>query len=401
MAHDKKVYIYSDAAICCVGKTWDYSLQQTLSNPNYKPNFQSLKFRETDFPVAMISHSQLLPDFRGNKIENILTQVIEQIQDEVKICLQKYGPQRVGICLGSCDNGSEASLAAHKDYLERGSFPPGYLLNQQGPAYATSFVQSKLKTEGPAITIATACASSATAVIEAAQLVLANICDAVVVVGVDIVSPTVFLGFNGLEAVSPTGCNPFSKNRRGITLGEAAAALIVCKDKPNTENYVQLLGFGESADASHMTAPLESGEGAAVAMEKAIAMAGIDRRQISYINLHGTGTPLNDAMESKAVAKVFPQATSTEGFLKVSSTKAITGHTLGAAGCLELSICMRTLYDTEMNGLLPIHHWDGEIDSGLPALQFVEAGNRKNTAICMTNSFAFGGCNTSLIIEKE
>lgn len=401
MAHDKKVYLYSDAATCCVGKTWDHSLQRALSNPNYKPSFQSHKFGETDFPVAMISHSQLLSDFKGSKIENILTQVIEQIRDEVETCLFKYGSQRVGLCLGSCDNGSEASLAAHKDYLERGSFPPGYILSQQSPAHATSFVRSKLKIGGPAITVATACASSATAVIEAAQMVNAGFCDAVVVVGVDIVSPTVFLGFNGLEAVSPAGCNPFSKNRRGITLGEAAAALIVCRDKPDTENYVKLLGFGESADASHMTAPLESGEGAAIAMEKAIIMAEIDREQISYINLHGTGTPLNDAMESRAVARVFSQTTTAGEGLKVSSTKAITGHTLGAAGCLELSICMRTLYDSEMNGLLPIHHWDGEVDPELPALQFVEAGNRKNTSICMTNSFAFGGCNTSLIIEKE
>lgn len=401
MAHYKKVYLYSDTAICCAGKTWDYSLQEALFNPDYQPNFQSRKFGETDFPVAVIDDSHLSQNFKGSRIENILTQVLEQIKDEVESCLQNYGSQRVGLCIGSCDNGSEDSLAAHRDYLEKGRFPQNYHLGQQSPAQVTSFVRSKLKIGGPAITVATACASSATAVIEASQMINAGFCDAVIVVGIDIVSPTVFLGFNGLEAVSPTGCNPFSKNRRGITLGEAAAALIVCRDKPNTENYVKLLGFGESADANHMTAPLESGEGAVQAMEQAITMAEIDRSQISYINLHGTGTPLNDAMEGRAIARVFSQAATGGGSIKVSSTKAITGHTLGAAGCLELSICMRTLYDSVMNGLLPIHHWDGEIDSDLPSLQFVEAGNKKKTSICMTNSFAFGGCNTSIVIAKE
>lgn len=401
MACNTRMYLYADTAICCAGKTWDGSLQQALCSPAYKPNFQPRNFGEGAYPVALIPEQYLASSFRGSRIEHIISQVLDQIHDFVAACVQRYGAGRVGLCVGSCDNGSEISLAAHKIHLETQAFPPGYSLCQQSPAQVATFIKAELGLEGPAVSVATACASSATAVIEAAQMIGAGFCDAMVVVGADIVSPTVFLGFNALEAVSPAGCNPFSKNRRGITLGEAAAAVILAKDRPDTDEYVELLGFGQSADASHMTAPLESGEGAAAAMEQALAMAGVDTSQISYINLHGTGTPLNDAMESRAVAKVFPEAATAGGRVKVSSTKAITGHTLGAAGCLELSICMRALYDRRLEGALPIHRWDGERDAELPRLQFVAAGDRRSTPYCMTNSFAFGGCNTSLIIGRE
>ena len=400
MTSSKRIFLSADAAICCAGKTWDGTLQQALCNPEYKTNFQPCNLGESTYPVAIIPDSYLSSSFQGNRIENIITQVLKQIKNSVAECIQKYGAKRVGICIGSCDNGSEDSLAAHKIYFETQAFPAGYSLHQQSPAQVAAFIKEYLGLEGPAISVATACASSTTAVIEAAQIIGANFCDAMVVVGVDIVSPTVFLGFNALEAVSPTGCNPFSKNRNGITLGEAVAAVILTKEKPETDEYVELLGFGESADANHMTAPLESGDGAVAAMEKALAMAAVDKSKISYINLHGTGTSLNDAMESKAVAKVFCEAATIGGSIKVSSTKAITGHTLGAAGCLELSICMRTCYDKQLKNL-PIHRWDGERDEELPQLHFVQVGDTKSSSYCMTNSFAFGGCNTSLVIGRE
>ncbi|MBR2462252.1 MAG: 3-oxoacyl-ACP synthase [Spirochaetaceae bacterium] len=401
MKQNKKLYLYSDTSICCAGKTWDASLQKALYTPEYTQSFQTMTIGELRCPVARIPDAWLSSPSNGLRVEALLEQILEQVTEPVAECIRRYGANRVGVCAGSCDNGSEASLEAHETFFSQGSFPDGYSLRQQNPAQVADYIQTRLGTAGPAVTVATACASSATAVIEAAQLVLADICDAVLVAGVDLVSPTVFMGFNALEAVSSTGCNPFSSNRKGITLGEAATCVIVSRDKPATNNYVELLGFGESADANHMTAPLETGDGAVAAMEQAILMAGIQRNEISYVNLHGTGTPLNDAMESRAIAKVFPETYCEGGRLKVSSTKAITGHTLGAAGCLELSICMRTLYDKSMKGRLPIHHWDGQRDPDLPRLQFAAAGDKITSQLCMTNSFAFGGCNTSLIIGRK
>lgn len=350
MEQNKRIYLYADSSICCAGKTWDGSLQKALCQEEYQRNFQMRSLGEATCPVAAIPDQMLSVPCHGMRVDALLNQILEQVEEPIAECIRRYGANRVGVCAGSCDNGSEASLEAHGTFFSQGSFPVGYSLRQQNPSQVAEYIQTRLGTAGPVVTVATACASSATAVIEAAQLVQANICDAVLVAGVDLVSPTVFMGFNALEAVSPTGCNPFSSNRKGITLGEAAACVIISRDKPTTDNYVELLGFGESADANHMTAPLETGDGAAAAMEKAIQMAEIHRNDISYVNLHGTGTPLNDAMESRAIAKVFPETYGEGGGLRVSSTKAITGHTLGAAGCLELSICMRTLYDKSMDG---------------------------------------------------
>jgi 3-oxoacyl-[acyl-carrier-protein] synthase-1 len=255
---------------------------------------------------------------------------------------------------------------------------------------------------GPAFTLSTACASSAGAVIKAAQLIRAGICDAVIAGGVDIASETVLLGFASLEAISDSVCNPFSKNRKGITLGEGAAFFVVSKEPFEPEGSgIELLGYGESADAFHMTAPRADGSGAIRAMGEALSRAGKKPGDVDYVNLHGTGTVLNDTMEALAMAAVFPDSAPL-----VSSTKPITGHTLGAAGALELALCWMTLYsasqDTEGKGRVPVHCWDGMPDGELPSLRFAgtEKGSQK-LRICMSNSFAFGGCNTSLIVGRE
>jgi 3-oxoacyl-[acyl-carrier-protein] synthase-1 len=241
-------------------------------------------------------------------------------------------------------------------------------------------------------------------VIRGAELIRAGFCDAVIAGGADIVSETVLLGFSALEAVSDGLSNPFSKNRKGINLGEGAAFFVLSADPAGAGPAIELLGAGESADAFHMTAPKEDGKGAIQAMKAALRDAGIGPADIDYVNLHGTGTILNDRMEALAMAAVFPGC-----MPPVSSTKPITGHTLGAAGALELALCWMALQRREG---LPVHCWDGVYDEGLPALPFVSrdtaehpakhsAGKGKKPSICMSNSFAFGGCNTSLILGRK
>ena len=164
------------------------------------------------------------------------------------------------------------------------------------------------------------------------------------------------------------------------------------------ENGIFLAGTGESSDASHMTAPLADGSGAEQAMEAALADAKISPMEIDYVNLHGTGTHLNDSMEGKGVDLVF-------GDYKVaaSSTKPLTGHTLGAAGSLELAACFYAIKSQK----LPLHVWDGIQDEEIPSLNLVTKENAtkitesRQIRVCMSNSFAFGGCNASLIIKKE
>ena len=225
-------------------------------------------------------------------------------------------------------------------------------------------------------------------------LIKAGFCDAAVVGGVDIASVMVLAGFRALEAVSPGLANPFSRNRDGITLGDGAAFFVITREDL-WKTGIQLLGWGESSDASHMTAPEESGAGAAAAIRKALASAGLEPEDIDYINLHGTGTRLNDLMESRAVSEIFgPEMP------PVSSTKPVTGHTLGAAGALELAICCSVLETGD--GRLPVHSWDGEKDDDLPALNFVRKEKTYSCIrTCMSNTFGFGGCNVSLIVGER
>jgi 3-oxoacyl-[acyl-carrier-protein] synthase-1 len=327
---------------------------------------------------------------------------LEQVQPAVERAFSAWGPDRVGLCLGSCDNGTEFSLPAHGTFFAAGAFPPGYELSLQGAAGPAEYAARFLGLGGPVLALATACASSATALIRGAELIRGGVCDAVVAGGVDIASPTVLFGFAALETVSPERCNPFSKNRRGINLGEGAAFFVLSREKPEGP-VITLAGYGESADAHHMTSPHPAGTGAAGAMEKALAMAALEAGDIGYVNLHGTGTPLNDRAEAAAMAAVFGGARPA-----VSSTKPLTGHTLGAAGALELALCWGALE----TGGIPVHRWDGVQDEDLPAqLRWAvpraeppgpaALASTAKIRYCMSNSFAFGGCNVSLILGGE
>ena len=324
---------------------------------------------------------------------------MEQIAPAVQAAKQKYGASRIAICVGCCDNGSELSVAGHREYFEKGAFPKNYSLEIQGADYPATYIKEKFGLAGPAYVFATACSSSGSAMIKAAQLIQAGIVDAAICGGVDVASDTVLLGFDSLEAVSENKTNPFSAARSGITLGEGAAFFLLSKNSSS----VALLGWGESADASHMTAPLADGSGAFCAMNEALAFAGLDASKIDYVNLHGTGTRLNDSMEAKAVAQVFG---SLAAAVPASSTKPMTGHTLGASSAVELAACWLSIVNNDKKSSdeikLPLHVYDGDYDPDLPRLNLIgpETKFNKRINVCMSNSFGFGGCNVSLIIGK-
>jgi 3-oxoacyl-[acyl-carrier-protein] synthase-1 len=201
-------------------------------------------------------------------------------------------------------------------------------------------------------------------------------------------------GFSALEAVSERRCNPFSHNRNGINIGEAAVLFLMTREASGTPS-IALLGAGASSDAHHISAPEPSGRGAREAMQKALNNANLQATEIGYVNLHGTATQLNDAMESFAVQAVFPNG------VPCSSTKPLSGHTLGAAGALEAAFCWLSLAPENTRQALPPHIWDGQADAQLPALNWVKPGEsllQTRPRRLMSNSFAFGGNNVSLII---
>lgn len=223
----------------------------------------------------------------------------------------------------------------------------------------------------------------------AARMLRAGLVDAVVAGGVDALCSFTVAGFSALEAVSVDRCNPLSVHRKGINLGEGAAFFVLTRE----EDAVRLAGWGETQDAHHMSAPDPTGRGAEIAMRQALQSAGMQASAVDYINLHGTATEHNDAMESLAVHAVFGDQVS------VSSTKPLTGHALAAAGALEAAIAWHVLHDNPQ-GKLPVHWWDGVPDGAMPALPVVQPGftlGRQPQAV-LSNSFAFGGSNCSLLL---
>ena len=188
-------------------------------------------------------------------------------------------------------------------------------------------------------------------------------------------------------------CQPFSANRSGINIGEGSALFLVSRE----EGPVRLSGIGESSDAHHISAPDPSGAGALSAMTTALRDSGLQPDQISYVNAHGTATEMNDAMEAKAISQCFSSN------VPVSSTKPLTGHMLGAAGANEAAFLWLALQPNLAAGRLPPHCWDGVRDVSLPEIEFVEPGrcySASGVQHMMSNSFAFGGNNISLIFSN-
>ena len=317
-----------------------------------------------------------------------------EIESDIRTAISRYGQNRIGVVLGTSTTGIQEAAQGIAGLLHDGAFPPGYHYAHQELAAPASFLGEWLQLAGPCYSISTACTSSARALLSAKRLLDAGLCDAVLCGGVDSLSDLTLQGFSALEATSETLCNPFSRNRNGINIGEAAVLFLMTRDTDG-EADIALLGGGASSDAHHISAPDPDGLGALSAMRQALARANCTPEQIAYLNLHGTATPHNDAMESVAVAALFPHG------VPCSSSKPLTGHTLGAAGALEAAFCWLSLSPLNPDQQLPPHRWDGEPDPALPALNLVAAGIRMNPTRprrMMSNSFAFGGNNISLIL---
>jgi len=329
-------------------------------------------------------------DCRNNRL---ILAALEQIQAQVEQLLSTVAKNRIAVFLGSSTSGILEGEDALIYRRQHGQYPTQFNYRQQEIGTSALFLREYLGLKGLAMTISTACSSSAKVFATAQRMLNAGLCDAAIVGGADSLCQLTVNGFAALESVSAGRCNPMSVNRDGINIGEAAALYILKRDEAD----IVMLGVGESTDAHHMSAPHPQGVGAITAMQAALANAGMDASQISYINLHGTATPLNDAMESIAVTTVFGRD------VPCSSTKPMTGHTLGAAGATEVGFCYLCLTSAQARTRLPAHIWDGQADPGIPPLNLVSQGQEiavsSGTAL-LSNSFAFGGNNASVIIGK-
>ncbi|MCQ2241375.1 beta-ketoacyl synthase N-terminal-like domain-containing protein [Treponema sp.] len=396
-----RIYLSKPGLVTCAGLNSD-ELWNSVTHGKQDGIKKVTAVSGDDFFAGRIDEDKIKPTTAryDMRIHCIQEMALNQIADEVAAAKEKYGAGRIAVCVGSCDNGTEFSVAGHKIFFETEKFAGDYSIEMQGADYPSTFVKEKFALEGPCLSFSTACSSSAEAIIKGAQLLSSGMADAVIAGGVDIASDTVLLGFGALEAVSSEITNPFSANRHGITLGEGAAFFVMTR-VDDFKTGIGLLGYGESADAHHMTSPDPSGDGAMRAMEGALKSAGLKPSDIDYVNLHGTGTKLNDLMESKAVDAVFG-----EYKVAVSTTKPFTGHTLGAGSAVELALCFEAIRKNRgaSNAVLPLQMWDGKKDEEIPSLNFVDknnSGNCSKVKVCMSNSFAFGGSNCCLIVGEK
>jgi 3-oxoacyl-[acyl-carrier-protein] synthase-1 len=312
--------------------------------------------------------------------------------DAVETAIARHGRRRVGVFLGTSTSGILETEQAfrHRDPVS-GALPEEFVYRTTHNTYSVAdFVRTAFQLEGPAVVVSTACSSSAKVFASAARMLAAGLIDAAIVGGVDSLCLTTLYGFNSLELLSPEPCRPFDIARNGLSIGEAAAFILL--ERPGAQlnaDAVLLLGAGETSDAHHMSSPHPDGLGARMAMAAALQSAGLQAADIDYLNLHGTATPSNDAAEGKAVAALFGNS------VPCSSTKGATGHTLGAAGGMEAIISALALQQEFLPGGVNTQ----QLDPAIP-IQYLTANRDSAPRRVLSNSFGFGGTNCSLILGR-
>ncbi|MDO4641617.1 MAG: beta-ketoacyl-ACP synthase [Neisseria sp.] len=338
----------------------------------------------------------LAASFRSRN-NQLLWHALAQIEGQIEEAKARFGAERVAVVIGTSTSGVDENIGMFRKVAEGAPWQDvSFKQAQQLMDAPAEFVAEVYGLQNVNYVVSTACTSGARALMSAARLLHAGLCDAVICGGVDTLSPLTINGFASLEVLSNGLASPFSVNRSGINIGEAAAVFVMTREADFCES-LPLLGYGASSDAHHMSSPRPDGLGAVQAFQTALARAQIEAKSVGWINLHGTGTLHNDSMESIAVAQVFGNDT------PCTSTKPSTGHTLGAAGAIEAAFLWGMVSRRcNPSGKLPPQIWDGCPDPALPAIGLtdLESHWQKQRRIGASSSFAFGGSNAVVIIGE-
>ena len=306
--------------------------------------------------------------------------------------------QEMGVVIGGGAGGLLEAESFYRDYLQRGGRRARFSrLSCVSCAATANHLTTLLGLYGPKATIMTACSSGATAIGLGRDLIRNGAARAMVAGGTEPLCRMTFSSFNALKAIDPEYCRPFSGNRAGLTLGEAAGILILESlagaRQRGAAVLAEVLGYGVTCDAHHMTAPDIGASGAVRAMREALRDACLGPEAVDYINAHGTATPPNDRMETRAIKEVFGTRARR---IPVSSTKSMHGHTLGASGALEAVVSVLAIAEGFIPPTIHCETPDPECD-----LDYVTTGARPVAPdVVLSNSFAFGGNNTSVIFGR-
>ena len=411
----KRVVITGMGAITSIGKTLNLfkeSLYKGVSGCDLIKSFDTSKFK-TKFACEVKDYDPLeYFERKESRKMDIYAQFGMIAADEAiensNINFDKIDLSRVGVIWGSGVGGIETfqnELISFSENDKNPRFNP-FFIPKLIPDICPGLIAIKYGFKGPNFATVSACASASNAIIDSYNYIRSGTSDIIITGGSEsAVNETGVGGFNALKALSErnddpkTASRPFDKDRDGFVLGEGGGALIL-EDydhaiKRNAKIYAEVIGFGMSCDAYHITAPHPEGEGAKLVMENAIKSANIEKESVDYINVHGTSTPLGDKSEINAIEKVFGEYSYN---LNISSTKSMTGHLLGAAGAIESIASIFTLNENKIPPTINHQTFDEEINKNLNLT--LNKFQKRNSEIVMSNTFGFGGHNTSVIFKK-
>lgn len=317
---------------------------------------------------------------------------LEEALSEARLWPKSGQPSDVALVSGTTVGGMDKSEQFYLDFLANDCHNDYILTHDCGST--TELMARRFGIFNMVTTPSTACSSAANAIVMGASLLRSGLVDVAVVGGAECISRFHLNGFNSLMIIAPNQCRPFDADRAGLNLGEGAAYLVLESEEHAKSRGVQplarLSGYGNACDAFHQTASSDDGEGAFLAMQKALHMVALQPSDIDYVNAHGTGTPNNDASESRALCRLFANQ-----LPPVSSTKGMTGHTTSASGSVEAVICLLAL----QHAFLPANYgFTTPMSDGITPVAHVETNRKLRHVMC--NSFGFGGNDTSLIFSN-
>ncbi len=334
-----------------------------------------------------------VPDDRRSRNNALIELALQQDGFSVTLAdaVAHYGADRVGVVMGTSTSSIDRTEAGYHSLDADDRFAVEFRQPRtHNPHAPGDYLASRIGAEGPCITISAACASSAKVFATGKRWLEQGLVDAVVVAGADSLCLSIIYGFHSLQLVSPERCRPFSVDRTGISLGEAAGFVLLTRDAD--AGKPRLLGAGESCDAYHMSSAHPEGLGARLCMERALQDARLGLADVGYINLHGTGTRANDETEGAVMAAMLAEACTARQPL-ISATKGWTGHALGAAGMVEAILCLNAMDTSQVPGTVNTYAPDA-------AFELLLESRKASIDVAMTNSFGFGGNNASVVFAR-
>jgi len=351
-------------------------------------NFNPRDYIPQDFPIKRMSRADML-SFAAT-LAALRDAGLDPLPDSQKV--------EMGVAIGGGSGGLLEAESFYMELLKKGSAKARF--SQLSTIYCSSSadrIASGFGLSGPKTTFMTACSAGATALGYARDLIISGQASMMLAGGVEPMCRITYAAFNALQSVDPNVCRPFDKNRAGLSLGEAAAIMVLEELDSAIERgakiYGELLGYGVTCDSFHMTSPDEKASGAIRSMQAALHDSGLTTNDIDYINAHGTATAVNDVTETRAIKELFGKRAYS---IPVSSTKSMHAHTLGAAGALEGIVSMLAILHSFVPPTINYQDYDPLCD-----LDYVTSGSRKaNLRTVLSNSFAFGGNNTTVIFGR-